>query len=899
MKVLIITIFWIFGAAVAFFYVKKAAVRFMICKAISFWGKVMCLILVPFLLIEAWLYEPLWEQICLLFNIGEDAASDYKIYVWWLLFLLTTLFVVGWSFVVWRSKKRLDMKLASNSKEPVAPKDSPIHKWNEDVLHRRPFVEVLKTAILRADVRDGAEYIGLFGDWGTGKTSVINLLKGDKKVDELAVFVDFDPWDFRSADDAVDGFMRVIADVASRNGEIAVGNSFSDYLQALRFRKTDADYGSIGLILEFIRWKFYHLFLNSRRHKLLLKRRLRLMPRRIVVVLDDLERLPQEDVSEILRTIKTNLNLPNLVFLIVSSKRHLVKAAAHYLGATETRDEEDEKECLLKIVQYQFSLPAVPQSDILAFFKLKLSHVLRENGYLYNDYNVETDNGDGYETANEYIHTLRSALLLSNSVWEALAYLRKLSPDGALNVHIGDLVALCAIRLIDEKFYSAIPSLFAMFADAYANRMLLDNQEVPEKEFNSWVLKNTSESHRDCDIAFLKKRLGIEESHGKNGATGYLLQGFGGRRQEMLSEYRLASPECYREYFFDFSAIRHVSKNQISDFISRINELLPVADIFNAVRERRELPNLVLSLEGLPQFSSDVITSHYFKQLLALASANFTNSEYSYLGLDGFQDNIYTAIWRCLVRYCGKCVLPTKFSNTLSNIIYAGRILFDAIKATPEPHLIWRWLSYEHNNYERDKQLFQQYGNNASNVITQSSLFSWRQYELLQNIYLDAIEAYQKADRLFADAELFELLRAWNICLRAKNDTLRYATFQSLVSGSLGSMSNVLKLIVFVVQSEVRFGDAVQIGEIKFLPIDCPGALRLFGKENLECISKTFADNYDSLGSSQRAFAKALQYVIDNKFDPVFCDNEHQISFIRDWLHGQGKTDETQQGKEE
>ena len=899
MKIIGLSLLWIGIIALSFLYMKKVSVRICVCKAATFIVKIVCLLVLPFLLLSSWFYEPLWEQICLLASLSEETANSYRMHVWWVLLLLTLLVTTGWCFVLGRRNKVKSQNTAlPSSTNECSPKDAPIHKWEDDTLHRGPFVEVLKTAIMRADVRNGAEYIGVFGEWGTGKTSVINLLKHDMKTEKSAVFVDFDPWYFRSADDAVDGFMRVIADVAFRNGAHSVGDSFSDYLQVLRLRKTDTDYGSVGLILEFVRWKFYHVFLNVRWHKIRLMRYLRLMPKRIVVILDDLERMPKADVSEILRTIKTNLNLPNLVFLIVSSKRHLLKAAANYLGDTEGRSEDEEKECLLKIVQYQFSLPAVPQSDILAFFKLKLSHVLRENGYLYNDYDVETDNGDGYETANEYIHTLRSALLLSNSVWEALAYLRKLSPDGALNVHIGDLVALCAIRLIDEKFYSAIPSLFAMFADAYANRLLLDNQEVPEKEFNSWILKNTSELHRDCDIAFLKTRLGLEESHGKNGATGYRLQGFGGQRQEMLSGYRLASPECYREYFFDFSAIRHVSKNQISDFVYRINELHPVGDLFNAVRVRGELPNLILSLEGLPQFPSEKITRHYFEQLLALASANFTNSEYSYLGLDGFQDNIYTAIWRCLVRYCGKCVQPTKFSNTLSNIIYAGGILFDAIKVMPEPHLIWRWLSYEHKNYERDKQLSRQYWKISPDVITQSSLFSWSQYEALQNIYLDAIEAYQKVDRLFADAELFELLRAWNICLRAKNDTLRYATFQSLVSGSLGSISNVSKLIVFVVQSEVRFGDAVQIGEIKFLPIDCPGSLRLFGKENLECISKTFADNYDSLGSSQRAFAKALQYVINNKFDPAFCDNEHQISFIRDWLHGQGKTDETQQGKE-
>lgn len=883
MKIIGVSIIWIVTIALSLLYVKKVSVQIKACKASAIIVKIVCFIILPFLLLSAWLYEPLWEQICLLAGITEETAHLYKMYFWWAFFLMTLVVTTGWCVrLLRRNRGNEGNKPLPTSMNDCSPKDAPIRKWTEDILHRRPFVEVLKTAILRANVKNGAEYIGVFGDWGAGKTSVINLLKCDMKADKSAVFVDFDPWDFRSADDAVDGFMRVIADVAFRNGAYAVGDAFSDYLQVLRLRKTDADYGSVGLMLEFVRWKFYHIFLNVRRHKILLKRHLMLMPRRIVVILDDLERMPQEDVSEILRTIKTNLNLPNLVFLIVSSKRHLLKAAAHYLGAPELRDEDDEKECLLKIVQYQFTLPAVPKSDILSFFKMKLRQVLEENGYQYNDYNIETDNGDGYETVNEYIHTLRSALLLSNSVWEALAYLRKLSPDGALNVHIGDLVALCAIRLIDEKFYSAIPNLFAMFADAYANRFLLDSQEVPEEKFRSWVSKNTSELHRDCDLAFLRARLGLEESRGRNGAIGYFMLGFWSRRQEMLSGYRIGSPECYREYFFDFSAIRHVPKRQISEFISRIRELKTVSDMFNSARERRELPNLILSLEGLPQFTSDVITSHYFKELLVLANSRFANDEYSYLGLDGFQDNIYTAIWRCFVRYCGKYRQSAEFSNTLSNIVYVGRLLFDVIKETPEPHLIWRWLSYEHQNYERDRQLFQQYGNNAANVITQSSLFSWIQYETLQKIYLDAIEAYQKADCLFADAELFDLLRAWNICLLAKNDGQRYNTFKHLIASSLSSISNVVKLIVFMTQSEVRTA-AVYIGGIKFLPIDCTGAMHLFGDANLRRISETFSANDKILNQSQRVTAVALKYVIDNKFDPVVCDNEHQITFIKEW----------------
>ena len=882
---------WIVGIITAILYLKKAAVRTYMCRMLFFVIKIVGLLILPFLLLVVWLYEPLWEQICLLFCISEQNQIPCKVHVWWVLLLFTVIIITGCYVAFFRHKKRrVQQSPRSILGYEHTQKDIPIQKWEEDLLHRRPFVEVLKTAIMRADVRHGAEYIGVFGDWGMGKSSVINLLKHDMKADKSAVFVDFDPWDFRSADDAIDGFMRVIADVALRSGAHAVGDSFSDYLQTLRLRRTDADYGSVGLLIEVARWKLYHLVMNSRRHKLLLSRHLRLMSRRIVVVLDDLERMSQDDVSEILRAIKTNLNLPNLVFLIASSKRHLLKAAAAYLrgpGESSNGDAkayEDEKECLIKIVQYQFSLPSVPQNDILSFFKVKLRKVLNDNEYPYDDYDIESDNGDGYETVREYVHTLRSVLLLSNSVWEALAYLRKLSPDGTLNIHVGDLVALCAIRLIDEKFYHAIPNLFAMFKKTYEGRFLTDNK-VTEQEFNSWKSKNMTRQHEDCDIAFLKKRLGLEELQGNNGTKEYILNGFWGGRQEMLAQYRLASPECYREYFFDSSAIRRVSKEIIIDFTRRIENEKTVVDIFEDARERGELPNLILALEGMSQFSSDEITLFYFKQLFVLASVKFENNEYTYLGLDGFADNIYTAIWRCAIRYCGKYRQATTFGNVLSNMAHVGGLLFNAIKTTPEVHLIWRWLSYEHKNYENDKRLAQQYSDIASDLMPQSSFFSWEQYEALQDVYLDEIEKFGKEDCLFVDKEFFDLMRGWNICLIAKNDDRRYANLRSILKSRLLVLSNVVKLIPFITQSEVRFGDAVQIGEAKFLPIDCSGALRLFGKELLSCMNETLSTNKGVLNATQRATARALEFVVEKDFDETLCDNAHQLSMIREWMN--------------
>ena len=44
--------------------------------------------------------------------------------------------------------------------------------------------------------------VGLYGDWGSGKSSILKILEEDLKKDENKVVVYFDGWSFESFDDA-------------------------------------------------------------------------------------------------------------------------------------------------------------------------------------------------------------------------------------------------------------------------------------------------------------------------------------------------------------------------------------------------------------------------------------------------------------------------------------------------------------------------------------------------------------------------------------------------------------------------------------------------------------------------------------------------------------------------
>ena len=52
--------------------------------------------------------------------------------------------------------------------------DQPINTFKEDLLGRHSFAKALAKAILSYDRNDSIT-IGLFGRWGSGKTSLINM----------------------------------------------------------------------------------------------------------------------------------------------------------------------------------------------------------------------------------------------------------------------------------------------------------------------------------------------------------------------------------------------------------------------------------------------------------------------------------------------------------------------------------------------------------------------------------------------------------------------------------------------------------------------------------------------------------------------------------------------------
>ena len=269
--------------------------------------------------------------------------------------------------------------------------DDAISGFADDLLQRTPFVDRL-AAILKAAPERSSSVFALYGEWGSGKTSVKNLLlKRFAKDTDAPLVVEFNPWEFSSQGELLKAFFSEIAKALGRKdaGEVAValarlGSYFSVGATALKSLQLAADVallpggGVIGLGADMLaaggeRAKQYSTLLKDGKLETLkevraqLHRALSEFDRPILIIIDDLDRLPPPQVVQILQVIRINASMPKLNFLLLMDHDSVMRALVA---------EKFSGDYLEKIVQFAINLPAISNESLKRFLERGLKEVL-------------------------------------------------------------------------------------------------------------------------------------------------------------------------------------------------------------------------------------------------------------------------------------------------------------------------------------------------------------------------------------------------------------------------------------------------------------------------------------------------------------------------------------------
>jgi predicted KAP-like P-loop ATPase len=187
--------------------------------------------------------------------------------------------------------------------------DSPISNPAEDLLGRVVVARDLAIQIRNLDASDGF-VLAVHGPWGSGKTSLVNLVKHALEPDAQAAIVDFNPWMFSGAEQLVEAFFTELSAqlklkegrLGSIAGEVEAYGELLSPLSILPFVGSwiDRVRGAGGAIKKFQERRRESI--TARRARLASK--LRELERPILVIIDDIDRLHTDEVRDIFKLVR-------------------------------------------------------------------------------------------------------------------------------------------------------------------------------------------------------------------------------------------------------------------------------------------------------------------------------------------------------------------------------------------------------------------------------------------------------------------------------------------------------------------------------------------------------------------------------------------------------------------
>lgn len=266
--------------------------------------------------------------------------------------------------------------------------DRPIKGLAEDLLERGAFCFSLAHAI-REWKGEESLVIALFGPWGSGKSSVKNIITSLLQESEPQIpIIEFNPWSWSGEDRLVSAFFEelgaVLPTVGNHADHEALSRKWKAYAArmtlggtALKHLKTASEFAGIPLIPMILGTLSSTAESTStladqvaRAHeaaaldnisiqklKEQLADELKKLKTPILVVLDDVDRLTTEEIRLLFRIVKANADFPNLVFLLLYDRRVIETALQGHAGRSG-------REYMDKIVQAGFDIPP-PQQELL------------------------------------------------------------------------------------------------------------------------------------------------------------------------------------------------------------------------------------------------------------------------------------------------------------------------------------------------------------------------------------------------------------------------------------------------------------------------------------------------------------------------------------------------------
>ena len=417
--------------------------------------------------------------------------------------------------------------------------DLPIAKLEEDGLNRGSFAESLAKTLVQYSFPSSLT-IGLYGEWGSGKTSLLNMVfENVERIDDGVVVLRFNPWLCSDPKQLVTQFFKQMATAIKLKKRAAdkaweMIDRYADILGATSVIPVAGEI--VAAVTKVITKKAEEetkertTDLQESKNQIIKK--LKDEKIKIIVSIDDIDRLSEEEIVAVFQLVKSLADFPNTIYVLAFDYDVVVRA----LGKVQ---HGDGKEYLEKIVQVPFEIPVPNIDDIHEALFSKLNGILGD--IPEEDWDKETWVELFQQGIKNYIRSIRDVIRYTNVFSLKYELLKN-------ETSVVDLLGLTCLQVFEPTVYSKLPSYKDILCGerrSFSHERQKEAEEKVERAINRIAPDDGSVT----DLEATKNILGTLFPGIKTNMGWSYGVGRGYSRRDSLIRNSIAAPECFDRYF--------------------------------------------------------------------------------------------------------------------------------------------------------------------------------------------------------------------------------------------------------------------------------------------------------------------------------------------------------------
>ncbi len=360
--------------------------------------------------------------------------------------------------------------------------DKPITTSKQDLFGRSEFAK--KITKLCGRYTDKSTVIGVYGKWGEGKTSLLNMVGESLEANILQIT--FNPWFFKDEEQLLNAFFKLIAEKLGKNlftKREQINNLISDYSESLGFFENVPRVGAAIKIFKPLTKVFKKknaISTETARNRIndfIIQSQLN-----IVIFIDDIDRLDTNEVSTVFRLVKLLADFPRTTYILSFDPEIVARMLAPSYGGIIP---DSGYQFLEKVVQVPLYIPKAHEVSILSFIQDTIRDVATETGF---DLEIEDSKVveifvDGLE---QLLNNPRKAIRFGNA-------LRFTYPIVKGEVNTMDLLIVEAFKASLPAYYAFMRENKEIFLQDYLDEMV--NEYMDVKDIASRATKDVMKSY--------------------------------------------------------------------------------------------------------------------------------------------------------------------------------------------------------------------------------------------------------------------------------------------------------------------------------------------------------------------------------------------------------------------